>query len=67
MSEIIHTRQDEENGDSLGHEDSFLRGISVSFSWDYPDDYSSKDVQDCVFFAYEEANKPRYTYLYSWA
>ena len=60
MSEIIHKRQDGEGGFAFGDEDSFLRGITLSFSWDYPDDYSLKDVQDTVFFVYDDKNKPRY-------
>ena len=67
MSQIVYTRQDDvlggEDGNSLGDEDSFLRGITVSFSWDYPDDYSLKDVQDHCFFSYNESNSPRLFFL----
>jgi len=59
MSAIIHTRADAENEPCFGDADSFLRGFGVSFTWDYPDDFSLKDVQGAVFFVYDEQNSPR--------
>ena len=59
MAAMMHTRADEENKLCFGDEDSFLRGFGVSFTWDCPDDFSLKDVQDAVFFVYGEQNSPK--------
>lgn len=43
------------NGETFyGDDDSFLKGFNVELSWDYPDDFSLKDVQDTAFYVYDE-------------
>ena len=37
-------------------EDSCIKGFQISLSWDYPDDWCMKDVQDVVFHIYNQSD-----------
>lgn len=40
-----------------GDEDTFLKGFNLGFSWDYPDDFSLRDVQDTAFYVHDEESE----------
>lgn len=44
---------------SIADYDDYMKGFNISFSWDYPDDWSLKDVEETVFHLLDEKDTQR--------